>query len=199
MAMIFEDEKIKVRHLCDCVDDYSLFVKWLSDLDVCEFYEGRTRPFNYDMILEKFQKRAKGIDTVTVGIIEFNDIAIGFVQFYPIELGEYQENDVIDRSTYKLSYGIDIVIGDKNYWNKGIGTNTMQLLSEFLLSKKNADILFIAPQTWNKRAIRCYEKSGFKKLKIIKNMELHDDEYKDGVLMVRTKEDITLFDTLDGV
>jgi len=187
MAIIFEDERIKVRQLRDCSEDYSLFVNWLSDLDVCEYYEGRTKPFNYDMVLEKFQERAKGIDPVTVGIIECEDTAIGFVQFYLTEPGEYHESDVIDRSKCKLSYGMDIVIGDKNYWNKGIGTHTIQLMTDFLLSEKKADILLIAPQTWNKRAICCYEKSGFKQLKIIKDMELHDDEYKDGVLMAKTK------------
>lgn len=187
MEIIFEDNIIRVRQLQDCSDDYSLFVKWLSDLDVCEYYEGRTKPFNYDMVLEKFEERAKGIDPVIVGIIECEDVAIGFVQFYTTEPGEYYESDVIDRNNYKISYGMDIVIGDKNYWNKGVGTQTIQLLTEFLFNKKNADIIFIAPQTWNKRAIRCYEKVGFKQLKIIKDMELHDDEYKDGILMAKTK------------
>lgn len=187
MAVIFGDQRIKVRELRDSSDDYTLFTSWLSDLDVCEYYEGRTKPFSYDMVVEKFQERAKGIDPVTVGVIEYEDTSVGFVQFYPSEPGEYHESDVIDRSKYRLAYGMDIVIGDKNYWNKGIGTHTMQLMTEFLLSEMKADILLIAPQSWNKRAVSCYEKSGFKELKVIKDMELHDDDYMDGILMAKWK------------
>ncbi|WP_353892800.1 hypothetical protein PRVXH_002175 [Proteinivorax hydrogeniformans] len=42
MAIFFEDERIKVRQLRDCTDDYSMLTKWLSDLDVHEYYEGRS-------------------------------------------------------------------------------------------------------------------------------------------------------------
>lgn len=179
--------KIKVRQLRNCEKDYSILTNWLSDLDVCEYYEGRTKPFSYEMVVEKFQKRAQGKDYVTVGIIEYRNSPIGFVQFYKTKPGEYHETDVIDHKKFNNFYGLDIVIGDKTYWNKGIGTQTIKLTAQFLFSKKKADILLIAPQTWNKRAIRCYEKSGFNKLKIIKNMELHDDEYKDGLLMIKIK------------
>ena len=50
--------------------------------------------------------------------------------------------------------------------------------------------------SWNKRAIQSYKKSGFQPLKIIKDMELHDDEYKDGLLMAKTKNNI-LFNCLN--
>jgi hypothetical protein len=39
---------------------------------------------------------------------------------------------------------------------------------------------------WNKRAIRCYEKCGFKAIGIIKERELHDGEYKDSLIMCMT-------------
>jgi aminoglycoside 6'-N-acetyltransferase len=191
MDKIFGNDFLTVRKLQDCEDDYNLFLKWLSDMDVCEYYEGRTKPFNYEMVLEKFEERAKGIDPVIVGIIEHGGKALGWVQFYITEPGEYHESDVIDVTNYRNSYGIDIVIGDKTYWNQGIGTQIMQLTADYLFDKETADIIFIAPQTWNKRAIRCYEKSGFQQLKIIENMELHDDEYKDGLLMAKTKNNVT--------
>ena len=186
MKVIVKDERITIRHLIDCRNDYSLLMMWLSDLDVCEYYEGRTKPFSYEMVLDKFQERARAVDPVAVGIIEYEEYPMGFVQFYETEPDEYHECDVIDRSKFIRSYGMDIVIGDKNYWNRGIGSQTIVLLSEYLFSEKKAELLLIAPQTWNKRAIQCYEKCGFRKLKIIKDMELHDDEYRDGVLMVKT-------------
>jgi aminoglycoside 6'-N-acetyltransferase len=182
---IFGDERIKVRQLRDRAEDYALFAKWLSDLDVCEYYEGRSKPFDYDMVLEKFQERARGVDPVIVGIIEYDGIAIGWVQYYIAEPGEYEELDAVDISKYEKRYGIDIVIGVPAFWNKGIGTRVMALLNEYLFEHEKADMILIAPQAWNKRAIRCYEKAGFRQVKIIKDMELHDDELVDGVLMVK--------------
>ena len=169
MSTIFCSDTIHVRKLIDCQKDYNLFVKWLSDLDVCEYYEGRTKPFDYH--------------------IEYDNTAIGWIQFYTTEPGKYHECDVVDITSYTNSWGIDIVIGDKCFWNKGIGTQVMQLTAKYLFEEEKAGIIFIAPQTWNSRAIRCYEKSGFRQIKIIEKMELHDDEYKDGVLMVKTKDD----------
>jgi hypothetical protein len=36
MDIIFGNDTVKVRRLQDCSNDYNLFVKWLSDLGVCE-------------------------------------------------------------------------------------------------------------------------------------------------------------------
>ena len=55
-----------------------------------------------------------------------------------------------------------------------------------MTQNENADIIFIDPQTWNKRAIRCYEKCGFNPIMVAENRELHDDEPKDCLIMVIT-------------
>jgi len=127
--MLFASEKLSVRKICDSREDYTLFHKWLSDLDVCEYYEGRTKPFDYQMVLEKFEERAKGIVPVIAGIISCNNKEIGFLQFYTIGAGEYRETDTLDMSKYQYPYGIDIVIGEKDYWNKGIGTQAILSLT----------------------------------------------------------------------
>jgi aminoglycoside 6'-N-acetyltransferase len=82
---------------------------------------------------------------------------------------------------------MDIIIGDKAYWNQGIGTQTIKLMTNFLFAERKADILFMAPPIWNKRTIYCYQKCGFKSLKRIKNMEQRDDKYEAGILMAKTK------------
>jgi RimJ/RimL family protein N-acetyltransferase len=61
------------------------------------------------------------------------------------------------------TYGIDYMIGDKNYFGKGYGTKT---LSEFLnFFKKNfdpkADTFIIDPASDNPRAKHVYMKAGF--------------------------------------
>jgi aminoglycoside 6'-N-acetyltransferase len=78
---------------------------------------------------------------------------------------------------------MDLFIGEIDKWNRGIGTIVVMSMITYLFKNEKADILFIDPQTWNKRAIRCYEKSGFIPIVTIKNREMHDGEYMDSLIM----------------
>ena len=49
----------------------------------------------------------------------------------------------------------------------------------YLIEHKKADRIVMDPQTRNTRAIKCYEKCGFKKVKILPSRELHEGEYQD--------------------
>jgi aminoglycoside 6'-N-acetyltransferase len=190
MDYICKNETILIRKLQDCNEDYKLLVKWLSDPAVLEYYEGQSNSFDLDKVKEKFAHRARGESRVKVGIVEYNENLIGFVQYYKIAPNEYSECELIDMHEFKMPYGMDIVIGETDYWNKGIGTEILQILIKHLFEHLNVDIIFIDPQTWNKRAIRCYEKCGFKAIDTIKERELHDGEYKDSLIMCFTSSDI---------
>lgn len=182
----YKSEIVLIRKLRDCDEDYKLLVKWLSDPTVLDYYEGRSNPFDLHKVKEKFEHRARGESRVIVGIVECNKNPIGFVQYYKIIPNEYRETELIDMQEFHTPYGMDIVIGETSYWNKGIGTEIIQTLIKHLFEHLKADIIFIDPQTWNKRAIRCYEKCGFKTIDIIKERELHDGEYKDSLIMCIT-------------
>lgn len=192
MEYICKNETVLIRKLRDCDEDYKLLVKWLSDHTVLEYYEGRSNPFDLDKVKEKFAHRARGESRVNVGIVECNKDPIGFVQYYKITPNEYSETELIDMQAFQMPYGMDIVIGEVSYWNKGIGTEIVQTLIKYLFENYNVDIIFIDPQTWNKRAIRCYEKSGFKAIDTIKERELHDGEYKDSLIMCITSNNMTI-------
>lgn len=53
----------------------------------------------------------------------------------------------------------------------------------YLIHDKNADRVVMDPHVRNTRAIRCYEKCGFKKVEILPKRELHEGEYQDCWLM----------------
>ena len=74
---------------------------------------------------------------------------------------------------------MDQFIGESTYWNKGIGTQLVRAMVAYLIEEKGADRIVMDPQTWNERAIRCYEKCGFKKVKLLPENELHEGEYRD--------------------
>lgn len=57
---------------------------------------------------------------------------------------------------------IGIAIGDKGYWNNGYGTDTMQTVVAFGFAELNLEHIYLKVFEFNPRAIRCYEKAGFR-------------------------------------
>ncbi|WP_342514153.1 GNAT family N-acetyltransferase [Sporosarcina sp. FSL K6-1522] len=160
-----------VRKLEDA-DKYSL-AKWLSDPEVLRYYEGRDNPFDVEKVEEEYFAE----DDVTRCLIEFEGKPIGYVQFYEVDAEErvlYEYGD-----SEELIYGMDQFIGESAYVNKGIGTKLIELVIDYLLEEKGADCIVMDPQAENERAIRCYEKCGFAKVKLLPRNEWHEGEYRD--------------------
>jgi diamine N-acetyltransferase len=54
-----------------------------------------------------------------------------------------------------------LFIGDKSVWNKGLGTETVQLLLRHGFQSLNLHRIYLRVYSTNPRAIRAYEKAGF--------------------------------------
>lgn len=57
---------------------------------------------------------------------------------------------------------VGILIGEKNIWNQGFGTETMRLLLRHAFETLNLNRVFLRVYVDNPRAVRAYEKAGFK-------------------------------------
>ena len=174
--IICENGKLKVRELNE--QDVDVLVKWLSDPRVLEYYEGRDRSFDEQMVKDKFY--TPNISK-TRCIIEYYGEKIGYVQFYPLD------EDDLEEYGYEVSdevfYGTDQFIGEVQYWNKGIGTNLMQEIVKYLIIEKNAKKIVLDPHCNNKRAIACYEKCGFEKIRKLTAHEIHEGTLEDCWIM----------------
>jgi aminoglycoside 6'-N-acetyltransferase len=175
--MIFcKNDKLTVRDLEQ--KDKLLLVKWLSDSEVLKYYEGRNNPHDEKMVEESFY--TEDIEK-TRCIIEYLKSPIGYIQFYP--LGKEQRVEYGYANFKGNIFGTDQFIGETKYWGQGIGKELMKLIIEFLETVRGAQMIVLDPQAWNERAIKCYEKSGFKKVKLMPKHELHEGELKDCWLM----------------
>ena len=79
---------------------------------------------------------------------------------------------------------IGVFIGNKNFWNKGYGTEALSLLIDYGFRALNLHNIMLRVYEYNKGAIRCYEKIGFKQIGIRReavqrNLEKHDIVYMD--------------------
>lgn len=78
---------------------------------------------------------------------------------------------------------VGIMIGDKNYWSKGYGTDAMKLLVKFIFEQMNINKVKLCVYSFNKRAEKCYEKTGFKKEGILREELFRDGKYHDTIIM----------------
>jgi aminoglycoside 6'-N-acetyltransferase len=167
---LFQNGHLKVRKIED--KDKFLLAKWLSDPSVLQFYEGRDNPFDLYKVNKVFYLSD---NDVVKCMVEFDGNEIGYIQFYRLDDETKKEYGYSAENIY----GMDQFIGEVEYWNKGIGTLLVTSMVKFLLEDKNADRVVMDPQTKNVRALKCYEKCGFKKVKILPKRELHEGEYQD--------------------
>ncbi|WP_152654765.1 GNAT family N-acetyltransferase [Oceanobacillus sp. CFH 90083] len=174
--MLFQNGKLTVRELEQ--KDNHFLAKWLSDPYVLQFYEGRDNPFHLQKVNEKFYTPQEDLIRC---LIKFENMEIGYIQFY--QLDKSMRENYGYPNDEEVIYGMDQFIGETKYWNKGIGETLIKSMVDYLVNKRHADKVVMDPQTWNKRALRCYEKCGFKKIKLLPEHELHEGEYRDSWLI----------------
>lgn len=181
METIIKENDITIKKIEQ--QDKLLLLKWLTDERILNFWEGKSAVFDLNRIEDEYYS-VEDIEIIRA-IIEYKGVPIGYVHMY--NLNEELLNEYQYPITNKIVYGIDQFIGEPEYWNKGIGTAFMKLVLSYLKTQKNAEIVILDPHADNPRAIRCYEKVGFKKIKFLPKHELHDGEMVDCYLMEYTK------------
>ncbi len=164
-------------------NDIPLLSKWLSDPNVLQYYEGRDNPFDNEKVQNVFFSKDPSIQ---MGIVIYENNEIGYIQYYQLDSESKSEYGLSDST--ELIYGMDQFIGEINHWNRGIGNILVSSMVDYLVNNKHADKVVVDPQTWNIRAIKCYEKCGFIKTRLLPNHELHEGEYRDCFVMEYNKK-----------
>ena len=170
-------DDIRIRTLVE--EDYPLLLKWLTDERVLEFYEGRDKKYAFEEIKKHFSEKWE--DEVFRVIIEYQGTPIGYGQIYKM----YDElyDDYNYPKSDEIVYGMDQFIGEPEYWSKGIGTKYTKMVFDFLKKERNADAVILDPHKNNPRAIRMYQKAGFRIIEDLPEHELHEGKKEDCYLM----------------
>lgn len=173
---LFRNGTLEVRRLIP--PDYPLLSKWLSNPTVLEFYEGRDNPHDLAKVEQVFDSKVDGTETGCIATYEGTDI--GYIQFYPVPV---DEKTSFGLELTHVVFGMDQFIGESAFWNRGIGTHLVQSTAEYLRNELGGDQVIMEIQARNRRAIRCYEKAGFRKIRWLPKHELHEGEWRDCWLM----------------
>jgi len=147
--MIFETQKIALRKMT--IDDAELYHDWRNDIEVMhstspfldKYHIEETKDFVSHVIL--------GSNTSKSYIImdKESGMPIGITSLINIDFKNRHAECIID-------------IGEKNYWGKGFGSEAMTLLLDYAFLEMNLHRVSLRVFSFNSKAIKLYEKLGFK-------------------------------------
>lgn len=104
-------------------------------------------------------------------LIVVEDDLAGILQFHEVPDPDYK------------SAGIDITLGEA-YQDRGLGTKALKRLVRYLIDERGHHRMTIDPATDNPRAIRVYEKVGFRPVGVMREYERDSSgRWHDGLLM----------------
>ncbi|MFN0213492.1 MAG: GNAT family N-acetyltransferase [Saprospiraceae bacterium] len=96
------------------------------------------------------------------------------------QIGQINYNE-IDANTNSTE--IDIWLADSAFTGKGLGTEAIKMLCNFLDKSFNCKTIYIAPSRRNEHAIKAYTKAGFIETQNIPDNFIPD--YSDSVVMMK--------------
>ena len=115
-------------------------------------------------------------------VVMDDDEAVGYLQFYNVH-PKWMDAYGFSHDEAPSVFGMDLFIGDAEAWGKGMGSAFVAGAAEYLVRERGASRIFVDPYVWNVRAIRAYEKAGFRKVRLVPEKELHEGTWQDAWLM----------------
>lgn len=156
-------------------DDYLKYVEWLNNYEIAKGVDAVARVTSIDSEKEWLAKATSEKYNFAI-INKENDTLLGNISLMKI-------HDV--NRTAELG----IFIGDENYLSRGYGSEAIMLLLDFGFKYANLNNIMLKVFDYNKRAIKAYEKCGFKTFGVWKKSHYFNGEYSDEIFMNILKED----------
>jgi RimJ/RimL family protein N-acetyltransferase len=76
-----------------------------------------------------------------------------------------------------------MVIGDKSYWGRGYGTDSVRVLLRLAFEKMGLHRVHLHVFEFNQRAISCYEKCGFRREGVLREYWFKLGRFQDTLVM----------------
>ncbi|HPH95643.1 MAG TPA: GNAT family protein [Anaerolineaceae bacterium] len=153
--------------------DLPLFVAWLNDPEVAEGLL-----ISYPMSMAEEERWFDHMLTTPAAqhpmVIEIRDEE----QWVPVGNCAFHEIDWRNRFAE-----IGIFIGEKRFWNRGVGTTVMKMMLKHGFETINLHRIYLHVFSTNPRAIRSYEKAGFVHEGRMRESRYQNGAYADTLIM----------------
>ncbi|MCL4459722.1 MAG: GNAT family N-acetyltransferase [Chloroflexi bacterium] len=165
---MIQGEKVKLRSLER--EDLDHWCRWFNDAEVMQYYPERIYPYSR-ADAEEFFQRVQGSQTDKVFAIETKEgLLIGNVGLHHINWPARHAE-------------LGIMIGEKDYWDKGYGTDVIKTMVRFAFEKMNLQRIYLRVADFNARAIACYKKCGFREEGRLREHTYNNGRYIDELIM----------------
>lgn len=165
-------DKISLREkrLEDFPDDYA----WRTDDELSRLDATRPIRMSYKEYLRYAREEIEHVGTSSrrLAVDTLNGRHIGNCMYYDINPREGEAE-------------LGIMIGDRDYWGKGYGTDAVTALLGHIFTKTHLSRVYLHTLDWNHRAQRSFEKAGFRQVKTVSRsgqdfilMEVHKDDWE---------------------
>jgi RimJ/RimL family protein N-acetyltransferase len=137
---------LRVKRRSDAEADYA----WRKDAELAAYDAARpiTTPFEDYVALYDDDLAQPTPFRRTFAVEDMEGRHIGNVMFYNIDV-------------LKGEAEIGITIGDRRYWSRGYGTDTLRALVRYVFTNTKLTRLYLKTLDWNLRAQHCFRKAGF--------------------------------------
>jgi diamine N-acetyltransferase len=178
-AIFLQSQRIYLRPLEQ--SDAPLLLEWLNDVEIREI-TGETLPTSAAG-LEAYLQRLEGDPRrVWFGIVERETGQLigetGLLRMFPA----WRTTD------------LSIILGDRSAWGKGYGTEVMLMMLEYAFGALNFHRVAVGVVGRNTRALRFYEKIGFRQEGIQRDGYFANHAYQDFIMMSILEDEFRAFD-----
>lgn len=158
-------------------EDAETFTEWLNDFETTD-YLGRSGTLTTREGERNYLESNSSPEATFVIVTIKENKMIGTVSLEKI-------NSINRTAT------LGIFIGDKDYRNKGYGTEAIKLILDYGFNYLNLNNIKLDLMEFNERALKCYEKCGFKEYGRRRKCKFINGKFYDSISMDILSEEFT--------
>ncbi len=147
-------ERVLLRPMTEA--DWPLLLRWNNDPEVLYFSEGDEV---YARTLEEIQGIYRRVSQQAFCFIaQLGERPIGECWLQQMNLPR-----ILQQHPGSNCWRIDLVVGEKELWGEGLGTEMISLLTRFGFEQQSAELIFGCDiADYNPRSLRAFEKAGYR-------------------------------------
>lgn len=151
--------------------DLPSLVKWINDSEVTRLLFMGDRPATVDRLAEQWEAEQKGGRDIPFAVCSRKgDALLGTTGLYMI-------NWIMRTAEFR------VFLGEKRYWNRGIGTTLTKAMVVYGFDKLNLNRIYLGVNSDNTGGVKAYEKAGFKREGVLREEQYRNFRYYDVIRM----------------
>lgn len=156
--------------------DLPAVVRWMNDPEVTRYL--LSAPLYGPEEMEQWYEQRRGTDDRVLAMMDDGDELIGYCGISRLEWEERRCN-------------MWLIIGERGAWGQGYGTDAVRVMLRYLFDEVNLNRVYLTVDEENDRAMRLYERCGFRREGVSRKARFKNGRYRNDVTMAVLKREWT--------